>query len=140
MLFRPEDLNYGYYDPIQEAADILNESVYLTEEESIVNAFTIPIIENSRIGANVIRFSSLEKFSEDNFLSYIDAIQTKADKEKVNESIDGLVIKIKDEDKKEAEKEEALEDEKRPDRDKKVTPKKLTKKSDASEEATEEDK
>ena len=41
---------------------------------------------------------------------------------------------------KEAPKAEPEVEEKRPDRDKKVTPKKLTKKSDASEEATEEDK
>ena len=76
MLFKQES--------VQEAADILNESVYLTEEESIMNVNTIPIIENSRIGANVIRFSSLEKFSEDNCLSYIDAIQTIAESHNID--------------------------------------------------------
>ena len=77
MLYRQEDLNT--YDPIQEAADILNESVYLTEEESIMNATTIPIIENSRLNKNIINFSDLEEFTEDHGIDYIDAIQAIAE-------------------------------------------------------------
>ena len=46
MLFRQSDL---VYDLIQEANNILNESVYLDESEAVVSAKAIPVVENSRI-------------------------------------------------------------------------------------------
>ena len=44
MLFKPEDLVTESYDPIQEAADILNESVYLDESESILAPMAVPVV------------------------------------------------------------------------------------------------
>ena len=60
MLFRQYDLAY---DPIQEASNILNESVYLDESEAVVSAKAIPVVENSRIGAYVVRFNDLSCFA-----------------------------------------------------------------------------
>ena len=73
MLFKPEDLSYGY-DPIQEAADILNESVYLDESESILSPMAVPVVENARIGACVVAFDDVERLAEDHGVDYIDAM------------------------------------------------------------------
>ena len=60
MLFRQSDLAY---DPIQEANNILNESIYLDESESITSAKAIPVVENSRIGAYIVRFNDISNLS-----------------------------------------------------------------------------
>ena len=59
MLFKQSDLAY---DPIQEANNILNESVYLDESESITSAKAIPVVENTNIGAYVVRFNDISTF------------------------------------------------------------------------------
>lgn len=74
MLFKPEDLMTESYDPIQEAADILNESVYLDESESLLSPVAIPVVENARIGANVVAFADVERLAEDHGVDYIDAM------------------------------------------------------------------
>lgn len=74
MLFKPEDLVTESYDPIQEAADILNESVYLDESESLLSPVAIPVVENARIGANVVAFADVERLAEDHGVDYIDAM------------------------------------------------------------------
>ena len=56
MLFRQSDL---VYDLIQEASNILNESVYLDESEAVVSAKAIPVVENNTIGAYIVRFNDL---------------------------------------------------------------------------------
>ena len=53
MLFKQSDLAVN---SIQEAVNILNESVYLTEEESMPSAVAIPVVTNERIGAHVVAF------------------------------------------------------------------------------------
>ena len=92
MLFKQEDLYTPVYDPIQEAADILNESVYLTEEESILNVNTVPVIENTRLGVFVVNFSDIESFSEDHGIGYIDSMQAIA--EANNISMDELAVSV----------------------------------------------
>ena len=59
MLFKQSDLKFS---TIQEASNILNESVYLDESEAVVSAKAIPVVENSRIGAYVVRFNDISTF------------------------------------------------------------------------------
>ena len=92
MLFKPEDLNYGSYDPIQEAADILNESVYLNESESILSPVAIPVVENARIGANVVAFADVERLAEDHGIDYIDAMAAVAEANQI--SVDHLAVSV----------------------------------------------
>jgi hypothetical protein len=90
MLFKQEDLNT--YDPIQEAADILNESVYLTEEESISSPITVPVITNERIGAHVVAFNDVERLAEDYSADYIDAMVAIAEANEI--SMDELAVSV----------------------------------------------
>ena len=90
MLFNQED--FCAYDPIQEAADILNESVYLTEEESMLNVNTVPVIENNRLGVFVVNFSDIESFSEDHDIDYIDSMQAIAEANDI--SMDELAVSV----------------------------------------------
>ena len=91
MLFRQSDLAY---DPIQEANNILNESVYLDESESITSAKAIPVVENSRIGAYVVRFNDVSTFAEDHGVSYEDAMNSVAEANSID--IDHLAVAVKE--------------------------------------------
>ena len=71
MLFKQSDLASN---PIQEANNILNESVYLDESESITSAKAIPVVENTNIGAYVVRLEDIATFAEDHGVSYDNAI------------------------------------------------------------------
>jgi len=90
MLFRQEDLNT--YDPIQEAADILNESVYLTEEEILSSPITVPVVENTRLGANVVAYEDVERLAEDYGVDYIDAMQAIAEANEIE--VDDLAVSV----------------------------------------------
>ena len=90
MLFKQEDLNR--YDPIQEAADILNESVYLDESESILHPMAIPVVENARIGAHVVAFEDVERLAEDYGADYIDAMQAIAEANEIE--MDSLAVSV----------------------------------------------
>ena len=91
MLFRQSDLAY---DPIQEANNILNESVYLDESESILSAKAIPVVENSRIGAYVVRLEDIATFSEDHGVSYNNAMNSVAEANSID--IDHLAVAVKE--------------------------------------------
>ena len=91
MLFKQSDLAY---DPIQEANNILNESVYLDESESITSAKAIPVVENSRIGAYIVRFNDISCFAEDHGVSYEDAIKSIAEANSID--IDHLAVAVKE--------------------------------------------
>ena len=91
MLFKPEDLSYGY-DPIQEAANILNESVYLNESESILSPMAVPVVENARIGACVVAFDDVERLAEDHGVDYIDAMVGIAEANQI--SMDHLAVSV----------------------------------------------
>ena len=89
MLFRQEDL---HYDSIQEAADILNESVYLTEDESLSSPITVPVVTNDRIGAHVVSFGDVERLAEDYGVDYIDAMQAIAEANEIE--VDDLAVSV----------------------------------------------
>ena len=91
MLFRQSDLAY---DPIQEANNILNESVYLDESESITSAKAIPVVENTNIGAYVVRFNDISCFAEDHGISYEDAMNSVAEANSID--IDHLAVAVKE--------------------------------------------
>ena len=91
MLFRQSDL---VYDLIQEANNILNESVYLDESEAVVSAKAIPVVENSRIGAYVVRFNDISTFAEDHGMNYENAIRSIAESNGIN--MDDLAVAVKE--------------------------------------------
>ena len=91
MLFRQSDLAY---DPIQEASNILNESVYLDESESILSAKAIPVVENSRIGAYVVRLEDIATFSEDHGMNYMDAMSSIAESNDIDTN--NLAVSVKE--------------------------------------------
>ena len=91
MLFKQSDLAY---DPIQEANNILNESVYLDESESITSAKAIPVVENTNIGAYVVRFNDLSCFAEDHGVSYNNAMKSIADDNSID--MDHLAVAVKE--------------------------------------------
>ena len=91
MLFRQSDL--AYYQ-IQEANNILNESVYLDESESILSAKAIPVVENSRIGTYVVRFNDLSCFAEDHGMSYNNAIKSIAESNDIDTN--NLAVAVKE--------------------------------------------
>ena len=91
MLFKQENL-VQEADPIQEAADILNESVYLTEEESLLNVDTVPVVENKRLGTNIVAFADIERLAEDFDATYLDAMQTVAEANEI--SMDELAVSV----------------------------------------------
>ena len=91
MLFRQSDLAY---DPIQEANNILNESVYLDESESITSAKAIPVVENNTIGAYIVRFNDLSCFAEDHGVSYNNAMNSVAEANSID--IDHLAVAVKE--------------------------------------------
>jgi chemotaxis protein histidine kinase CheA len=92
MLFKPEDLSYGY-DPIQEAADILNESVYLDESESILSPMAVPVVEDRKyIDGYNVDFHFVKRISEDYGLDYIDSLDFIAESNGIRfEDIDMIV-------------------------------------------------
>ena len=73
MLFKESDL------AINEATNILDKSTYLTEQESLTRVQTVPVVENSRLGACVVDFSDIERLSEDYGCSYIEAMEAVAE-------------------------------------------------------------
>ena len=91
MLFKQSDLASN---PIQEANNILNESVYLDESESILSTKAIPVVENSRIGAYVVRFNDLSCFAEDHGMSYMDAMSSIAESNGINTN--NLAVAVKE--------------------------------------------
>ena len=76
MLFRQSDLAL---DPIQEANAILNEAEYLAESESTTSAMAIPVVENARIGACVVKFDDLSRLAEDHGMTFDEAMFTVAE-------------------------------------------------------------
>ena len=91
MLFKQSDLAY---DPIQEANNILNESVYLDESEAVVSAKAIPVVENNTIGAYVVRFDNMASFAEDHGVSYEDAMTSIAESNGID--VKDLAVAVKE--------------------------------------------
>ena len=74
---------------------ILDEGVYLTENESCTQPHTLPIKENSRLGINIINYSDIEKLSENYFINDISSLNLIIES---NEISGPLVIAINEED------------------------------------------
>ena len=91
MLFKQSDLSYN---SIQEASNILNESIYLDESESILSTKAVPVVENSRIGAYIVRLEDIATFSEDHGVSYMDAMSSIAESNGID--MDHLAVAIKE--------------------------------------------
>ena len=91
MLFKQSDLASN---PIQEANNILNESVYLDESEAVVSAKAIPVVENNTIGAYVVRFNDVSCFAEDHGVSYENAISSIAESNGID--MDHLAVAVKE--------------------------------------------
>ena len=91
MLFKQSDLKFS---TIQEASNILNESVYLNESEAVVSAKAIPVVENNTIGAYVVRFNDVSCFAEDHGVSYNDAMNSVAEANSID--IDHLAVAVKE--------------------------------------------
>ena len=91
MLFKQTDLSSN---PIQEANNILNESVYLDESESILSAKAIPVVENSRIGAYVVKLEDIATFAEDYGMNYNDAMNAVVESNDID--MDHLAVAVKE--------------------------------------------
>ena len=91
MLFRQSDL---VYDPIQEANNILNESIYLDESESILSAKAIPVVENTNIGEYVVRFNDIATFAEDHGMNFENAISSIAESNDIDTN--NLAVAVKE--------------------------------------------
>ena len=91
MLFRQSDL---VYDLIQEANNILNESVYLDESEAVVSAKAIPVVENNTIGAYIVRFNDVSTFAEDHGVSYNNAMSSIAESNDIDTN--NLAVAVKE--------------------------------------------
>ena len=81
MLFKQSDLAVN---SIQEAVNILNKSVYLTEDESMASPVAIPVVENARIGACVVAFDDVKRLAEEHGVDYIDAMQAIAESNQID--------------------------------------------------------
>ena len=91
MLFRQSDLAL---DPIQEANAILNEAEYLAESESVTSARAIPVVENARIGAYVVKFDDLSRLAEDHGMTFDEAMMTVAESNGVDP--DHLAVAVRE--------------------------------------------
>ena len=91
MLFRQSDLAL---DPIQEANAILNEAEYLAESESTTSAVAIPVVENARIGACVVKFDDLSRLAEDHGMTFDEAMMTVAESNGVDP--DHLAVAVRE--------------------------------------------
>ena len=91
MLFKQSDLSYN---SIQEASNILNESVYLDESEAVVSAKAIPVVENTNIGAYVVRFNDMATFAEDYGVSYNNAMNSVAESNGIDTN--NLAVAVKE--------------------------------------------
>ena len=91
MLFKQSDLSSN---PIQEANNILNESVYLDESESITSAKAIPVVENTNIGAYVVRFNDVSCFAEDHGMNYNDAMKSIAESNGIDMANPGIINEL----------------------------------------------
>ena len=89
MLYKNEDFET---DLIQEASDILDEAVYLEQDEVDTIPSTIPVIENSRLNTNIVKLSDVDKISESYCVDYFDAMQIIAESNDI--SIDELAVSV----------------------------------------------
>ena len=76
--------------------DILNNSVFLSETEAVTNPISIPILENNRLGVNIVYYKDILKMNEDYNYSTINSLN--AITESSNVDIDTVAIAIDESD------------------------------------------
>lgn len=69
---------------------VLNEATYLDEDEAIIRPQTIPVAENTRIGAYTVRFDDVHRLAENHGADYIDAVVAIAE----SSGIDPAYLKV----------------------------------------------
>ena len=79
---------------IYEDIKINNNTIYLTESESITKLPAVPIIENYRLGVGVINLSNLDNIAEDYNCSYGDAFCAIAEQNELDP--ENLAISVED--------------------------------------------
>ena len=88
MLLSESDVN------IYNADSILNEVVLLDESESITKLPAIPVVENSRLGGEVVNLSDLDNIVEDYDCSYEDAFYNIAEQNELDPNT--LAVSVED--------------------------------------------
>lgn len=81
MLITSDQL-YGLHE--LSSMDILDNSVYLTESESVLNPIAVPVMENVRLGCCTVYYKDIEKVSEDYGISEEDALYSIAEEADVD--------------------------------------------------------
>ena len=66
LLSESDVMNYSF-------EQILDEAIYLTENEAVSKVAAIPVVENSRLGAAVVSINDLDNIVEDYGCDYEDA-------------------------------------------------------------------
>lgn len=69
---------------------VLNEATYLDENEAIIRPQTIPVSENTRIGAYTVRFDDVHRLAESHGVDYISAVVAIAE----SSGIDPAYLKV----------------------------------------------
>ena len=69
---------------------VLNEATYLNEDEAIIRPQTIPVSENSRIGAYTVRFDDVHRLAENHGVDYVSAMVAIAE----SAGIDPVYLKV----------------------------------------------
>ena len=88
MLLSESELN------MYNADSILDEAVLLDESESIIKLPAIPVVENSRLGGEVVNLSDLDNIVEDYDCSYEDAFYNIAEQNELDPS--NLMVAVED--------------------------------------------
>ena len=53
----------NYY--VNESTSILENATYLSEYESTISPYSIPIVENTRLGTNIVNYEDIERLCEE---------------------------------------------------------------------------
>ena len=88
MLISEAELN------MYNADSILDEAVLLDESESVTKLPAIPVVENSRLGGEVVNLSDLDNIVEDYDCSYEDAFYNIAEQNELDPS--NLMVAVED--------------------------------------------
>lgn len=86
MLFTESQLNI--FNPF----DILNNAVYLTEEESMTSIQTVPVIQNEYYNVNMVDFKDIERITEEYDCDIIDAMSAIIESDNLNPELTTIVV------------------------------------------------
>lgn len=86
MLIRSEQLT------LNEASDILDESVYLTEDETVLNPISVPVLENTRLGICTVNYNDIYRICEDYGCFSDEALEAVAESSGID--VDSIAVAI----------------------------------------------